>query len=85
MSTDAYDVTILRVRSDLKAGNIMCYQDQGGFLVPINAPCSPVNGYTPPAPPTYPDSGPWLSCNACTGTNVSSGRLQDATCEVCTM
>lgn len=82
MSAEPIGIMALRVRSDLKAGNIICFQDQGGYLVPVNAPCGAGDGYIPPE---YPASGPWLNCNACTGTKVGVGRLQDARCEVCSL
>ena len=82
MNAEVVGVMVLRVRSDLKAGNIVCFQDQSGYLVPVNAPCGPVDGNPPPL---YPDSGPWVNCNACTGTKIGTGRLQDVTCEVCSL
>jgi hypothetical protein len=82
MSVKTIQVAVLRVRSGLKAGNIVCYQDQGGYLVPVNAPCTPIDSSPPPLSP---GSGPWLNCQACTGTKVGQGRLKDVTCEVCSL
>lgn len=67
----------LHVRTDLRAGTILCYEEQGGTLVPINAPCIPSS--LAPGPGTE----PWLTCNACQGTDAGQGRLKDVTCEVC--
>ena len=75
----------LRLRSDLKAGAIVCFENSSGFLVPVITPCSTPTPFPPaPVPPPNP-SVQWLSCQSCTGTRLSNGNLQDAVCEVCYM
>lgn len=72
----------LRLKSGLKAGAIVCFDNSSGFLVPVITPCS-----TPtPLPPLPPAPGvQWLSCQSCAGTRLADGSLQDAVCEVCFM
>jgi hypothetical protein len=70
----------LHIRSDLKAGAVFCYQDVNGYLVPLNNPYVPPEPTLPQLPPA---SGPWLTCQSCTGTRTGDGQLTDATCEVC--
>jgi hypothetical protein len=77
----------LRVKSGLKSGAIICYDDSNGYLMPVVTPCStpgPYPPYTPPAP-TPPPGVQLLSCQSCTGTRLSNGDLQNAACEVCYM
>ena len=70
----------LHIRSDLKAGAVLCYQDVNGYLVPLNYPYVPPEQNLPQLPAA---SGPWLTCNSCSGTHAGEGRLTDASCEVC--
>jgi hypothetical protein len=70
----------LRIRSNLRAGAVLCYQEVSGYLVPVNPPYYPP---IQPTPPNIPASGPWLTCQSCKGTSAGEGRLTDATCEVC--
>jgi hypothetical protein len=81
--------TSLRVRSDLRAGAIVCYDNSSGYLIPVVTPCSTGNVIYPPV---YPDPVPvvpttpgvqWLSCQQCTGTQIGAGQLAPAKCEVC--
>jgi hypothetical protein len=74
---------VLHVRSGLKAGRIICYDDSPGYLVEILTPCSTPIIYPTP-PPTTPGVQ-WLSCNSCSGTSIGQGRLQNAACDVCTL
>ena len=75
----------LRVKSGLKSGAIVCYDNSSGYLMPVITPCSTPGTYPPVTPPSpVPPSGvQWLSCQSCTGTRLSNGDLQDAVCEVC--
>jgi hypothetical protein len=73
----------IKIRSDLKAGRTMCYQEINGIWYPIVDPNNPP-APTPPAPPPNPNVQ-WLSCQSCTGSAVSNYALQNASCEVCKM
>ena len=74
---------MLHIRSDLRAGRIICYDDSPGYLVEVLTPCSTPYPYPYPTPP-QPSSGvQWLSCNSCSGTSIGQGRLEDASCDVC--
>lgn len=75
----------MRVKTDLKAGAIVCYDNSSGFLMPVITPCSTPTTVPPsPAPPPAPGVQ-WLSCQSCSGTRLSNGDLQDAVCQVCYM
>ncbi len=74
---------LLHVKSGLTAGRITCYDDSSGYLVEILTPCSTPIIYPTPPPPT--PGVQWLSCNTCSGTSIGQGRLQNATCDVCTL
>jgi hypothetical protein len=70
------------VRSNLKAGRSVCYQEVGGVWYPIPDPTYPY----PPAPTPAPTPGvQWLNCQSCTGTKIGEGALQNAACEVCNL
>ncbi len=71
----------LIIRSALKAGRTMCYQEINGAWYPIVDPIYPVL----PTPITPNPNVQWLSCQSCNGTRVSDTQLQNATCEVCSM
>lgn len=78
----------LRVRSDVRAGAIVCYDNSSGYLVPVVTPCSTGSVIYPPVYPdtTTPPPTPgvqWLNCQQCTGTNIGNGQLSPASCEVC--
>jgi hypothetical protein len=76
-------IEVMHIRSGLRAGRIICYDDSSGYLVEVLTPCS-----TPITYPTPPPSTPgvqWLSCNSCSGTSIGQGRLQSATCDICTL
>ena len=75
---------VMRVKTDLKAGAIICYDNSSGFLVPVVTPCSTPTPLPPTPPPTTPGVQ-WLSCQSCSGTRLSNGDLQDAVCQVCYM
>jgi hypothetical protein len=77
----------LRVKSGIKAGAIVCYDDSNGYLMPVVTPCSTSTSYPPyvPPTPTPPPGVQLLSCQSCTGTRLSNGDLQNAACEVCYM
>jgi hypothetical protein len=68
------------VKTGLKAGAIVCYDDSNGFLMPVWTPCS--TNVPGPTPPPSPDVQ-WLTCQSCQGTNLGNGRLSNAKCEVC--
>jgi hypothetical protein len=72
------------LRTGLKAGRTMCYQEVNGIWYPLIDP-----NYPPiPTPPTPNPPSPniqWLSCQSCQGSVVNSRALQNATCEVCRM
>jgi hypothetical protein len=71
------------VRSALKAGRSVCYQEVNGVWYPIYDPNNPFPP-TPVSPNPAPEPGvQWLSCKSCTGTQVSPGQLATAKCEVC--
>lgn len=75
----------LRLKSGLKAGAIVCFDNSSGFLVPVITPCSTPTPLPPsPVPPPAPGFQ-WLSCQSCAGTRLPDGSLQDAVCEVCFM
>ena len=79
------ELSSLRVRSNIRAGRTVCYNydEQTGIWYP-----SDPNVYPPPpapVPPPPPGMGPWLSCQACTGTKIAEGHLKNAKCEVCTL
>jgi hypothetical protein len=70
----------LPVRSDLRAGRSVCYQEINGVWFPI----SDTGTITPPLPTPTPEPGvQWLSCNSCSGTQINPGQLAPANCEVC--
>jgi len=74
----------LPVRSGLKSGSTMCYQEINGIWYPIIDPNNPP--VPPPPTPTPPNPNvQWLSCQSCQGTAVNNSALQNATCEVCQM
>ncbi len=80
----------LRVRSDVRAGAIVCYDNSSGYLVPVVTACSTGGVIYPPVipdpvvPPYDPTPGvQWLNCQQCSGTRVGNGQLADAVCEVC--
>jgi len=74
----------ISMRSNLKAGRTMCYQEINGIWYPIIDPNNPPSP-TPPTP-TPPDPNiQWLSCQSCQGTSISDRALQNASCEVCRM
>lgn len=55
-------VETLRVRSALRAGAIVCFDDSYGYLLPVWTPCS-TGSYFPSNPP---DPGiQWLTSNYC--------------------
>lgn len=73
----------LRVRSNLHAGKIVCFEDSGGILTPVD-----IGSYYPYIPPSLPvppyqPTGNWLPCKSCTGTQIAPGKLMSAKCEVC--
>jgi len=75
----------MRIRSGLTAGRITCYDDSYGYLVEVLTPCSTPGPYPPnPSPPPTPGVQ-WLTCNSCSGTSIGQGRLQNATCDTCTL
>jgi hypothetical protein len=72
------------IRSGLKAGRTMCYQEINGVWYPIVDPNNP----PAPVPPTPTPPNPniqWLSCQSCQGSMISNTAMQNATCEVCRM
>mgnify|MGYP006996007834 FL=1 len=72
----------LQVKSDLRAGAIVCFDNSSGYLMPVWTPCS--TGYNPAPTPTPPNQGTqWLDCKSCRGTIVGPGQIQDASCQVC--
>jgi hypothetical protein len=76
----------LRVRSDVRAGAIVCYDNSSGYLVPVVTPCSTGSVIYPPVYPTTPTETPgvqWLNCQQCTGTDIGGGQLSPARCQVC--
>ena len=76
----------LHVRSGLRVGRIICYDDSPGYLIEVITPCSTPSPYPPyPTPPPLTPGVQWLSCNSCTGTSIGQGRLQNAICDVCTL
>ena len=75
---------VLHIRSGLRAGRIVCYDDSYGYFMEIMTPCSTPGPY-PPMPPTPSPGVQWLSCNSCTGTSTGTGRMQNATCDLCTL
>lgn len=79
----------LKVRSNLTAGAVVCYDNTNGYLTPVITPCSTWPDYYPdvnPFPPQPDTSGvQWLSCQQCTGTQLAKGQLSGARCEVCYM
>jgi len=68
------------VRSNLKAGRSVCYQEIDGVWYPISDSSNPY--YPTPTPAPNPNVQ-WLSCQSCNGTKVREGVLENATCEVC--
>ena len=74
----------LKVKSGLKSGAIVCFDDSNGYLMPVVTPCSTSTTYPPPTP-APPPGVQLLSCQSCTGTKLSNGDLQNAACEVCYM
>jgi len=75
------DIKSLRIRTGIKAGGTVCFQEVDGNLYPIASPETPPV-YPPPSPPT-PSNVQWLSCQSCNGTRTSQNQLQNARCEVC--
>ncbi len=80
----------LHVRSGLRAGAIVCYDNSSGYLIPVITPCSTGQVVYPPVMPdpvgpvVDPTPGvQWLNCQQCTGSQVGAGRLANASCEVC--
>ena len=71
----------LHVRSELRAGRTLCYQEINGAWYPIIDPVYP----PVPTPITPNPNVQWLACQSCTGTSVGASQLQNATCEVCRM
>jgi len=80
-------INSLRVKSGLKSGAIICYDDSNGYLMPVVTPCSTSTTYPPYVPPTPapPPGVQMLSCQSCTGTRLANGDLQNAVCTVCYM
>ena len=74
----------LRVKSGIKSGAIVCFDDSNGYLMPVITPCSTSTTYPPPTP-APPPGVQMLSCQSCTGTRLSNGDLQNAACVVCYM
>jgi hypothetical protein len=74
----------ITVRSGLKAGRTMCYQEINGVWYPTIDPNYPPLP-TPPTPTPVDPSIQWLSCQSCQGNRVSDRSLQNANCEVCKM
>ena len=72
------------VRSGVKAGRTMCYQEINGIWYPLIDPNNPPVP-TPPAPTPINPNIQWLSCQSCQGSMVSDRALQNASCEVCRM
>jgi len=73
----------MRIRSGIRAGRIICYDDSYGYLVEVLTPCSTPGPYPPnPSPPPTPGVQ-WLTCNSCSGTSMGQGRLENATCDTC--
>jgi hypothetical protein len=74
----------IAIRSGLKAGTTMCYQQINGIWYPIIDPNNPP--VPPPVTPTTPNPNvQWLNCQSCQGSMVSDQSIQNATCEVCQM
>ena len=71
----------ISIRSGLKAGRTMCYQEINGVWYPIIDPNNPPL----PTPVTPIPNVQWLSCQSCQGSMVSDRALQNASCEVCKM
>jgi hypothetical protein len=74
----------IAIRSGIKAGRTMCYQEINGTWYPIIDPNNPPLP-TPPIPTPPNPNIQWLSCQSCQGTIVSDRSLQNASCEVCRM
>ena len=74
--------TSLKIRSDLRAGRSICYEEINGVWYPIYDPNNPTP--VPPAPTPTPGVQ-WLSCQSCTGTQLAPGQLSNVTCEVCNL
>jgi hypothetical protein len=74
----------ITIRSSLKAGRTMCYQEINGIWIPIVDPNNPPIP-TPPSPTPLDPNIQWLSCQSCQGTSISDRALQNANCEVCRM
>jgi hypothetical protein len=81
-SLNRYLETGFRIRTDLKAGRSVCYEEINGAWYPIYDTNNPI----PPPPTPVPPSTPgvqWLDCKSCTGTQNADGTLSNVTCEVC--
>ena len=74
----------LPIRSGLKAGRTMCYQEINGIWYPMIDPNNPPIP-TPPTPTPPNPNIQWLSCQSFQGTRVNNSALQNANCEVCQM
>jgi hypothetical protein len=74
----------ISIRSGLKAGRTLCYQEINGTWYPIIDPNNPPLPLPPTPTPTN-SSVQWLSCQSCQGSMISNTALQNATCEVCRM
>jgi hypothetical protein len=72
------------IRSGLKAGRTMCYQEINGIWYPMIDPNNPPISILPTSVPSN-SNVQWLSCQSCQGTRVNNSALQYATCEVCRM
>jgi hypothetical protein len=68
------------VRSDLRAGRTVCYQEINGYWYPVVDPNNPV---PPPPAPTPTPGVQYLNCQSCTGTQTGTGQLSNANCQVC--
>ena len=78
MKRTSYSQTnMMRVRSGIKAGRVVCVD------IPDDNPYPPIPPTPIPQPPV--GSGPWLNCQSCRGTKVAEGQLKNAKCEVCTL
>ena len=69
------------VRSGLCAGRTMCFQEINGVWFPTVDSNNPIPSPTPIPNPT--PGVQWLNCKSCVGSNVGTGQLAGATCEVC--
>jgi hypothetical protein len=71
----------MSVKSGISAGAIVCFDNSSGVLIPVWTPCSTQTPTPTPVPPT--PGVQWLRCDACSGTSLGNGQLQNASCNLC--